>query len=79
MYDKLCRIEQIRWVTFVYLDLARTVTQGSSLVGSEHADYLIQASLQGTKHFAPSLLLPTVSCNSHVQRPRPREQIGSHI
>lgn len=63
----------------VYLDLARAITQGSSLAGCEHGDHLIQASLQGTKHFPSSLLLPTVSSNSQIQRPRPLEQTESHI
>lgn len=61
-------------VTSVHLDLARAVTQSSSLAGSEHVDHLVQASLQRTKHFSSALLLPTVSCYSHVQRSRPRKQ-----
>lgn len=72
--------EQVtRCVASVYLDLAWAVTQGSSLAGSEHIDHLIQASLQGTEHLSSFLLFPAVSCNSHVQRPRPREQLGSHV
>lgn len=65
--------------TCTYLDLAWAVTQGSSLAGSEHGDHFIQASLQRTKHLSPSLLLPAVSRNSHVQRPRPVEQMMCHI
>ncbi len=76
MWDKE-RVTSI--ISSVYLDLARAVTQGSSLAGSEHGDHLIQASLQGTKHLSPSLLLPAVSCNSHVQRPRPGVQTVARL
>ena len=62
-------------VVCVYLDLAGAVPQGSSLAGREHGDHLIQTSLQRTKHLPSSLLLSAVSCNGHVQRPRPAEQM----
>lgn len=60
----------------LYLDLTRAVTQGSSLAGSEHGDHFVQASLQGTEHLPASLLLPAVSCDSHVQRARPGAKQG---
>lgn len=76
----VCDTEQVtRCVTSLYLDLAWAVTQGSSLAGSEHGDHLIQASLQGTEHLSSSLLLPAVSRNGHVQRPRPGQETCSHI
>lgn len=63
----------------MYLNLAWAVAQASSLAGSEHVDHLIQTSLQGTEHLPTPLLFAAVSCCSHVQGPRPKEQIVSDL
>lgn len=69
----------MRCITLVYLNLAWAVAQASSLAGSEHVDHLIQTSLQGTEHLPTPLLSAAVSCCSHVQRPRPKQQIVSEL
>lgn len=69
------RAEARRCVAEVYLDLAWAFAQASLPIGSEHVDHLVQASLQGAKHLPCPLLFATVTGGSHVQRPRPEEQI----
>lgn len=69
----------MRCVSFLYLNLAWAVAQASSFAGSEHVDHLIQTSLQGTEHLPTPLLFAAVSSRSHVQRPRPKEQVVSDL
>lgn len=71
-----CRAGACTVYCVLYLDLTWAVPQGSSLAGGEHGDHFVQASLQRTKHLPCSLLLPTVSHDGQVQRPRPAEMKG---